>query len=207
ISQLRGDVHAEAVLAALTVLETMSAELTLPLLCYAELWTGVELLPEADRPAAAETLERMVRASRGLLVAGNVGTGRAAAGARAQAAYRRRGGRREVLIPDFVIGANATYYAGRLLTTNPRDFFKAFPTLEVLTPQAFLAQYVPAPQPRDRRECAYQASVPPACYPRMWSTSAWHKTRGVSRLPFRAFNSCPCKLYFFYLVRGCCVTY
>ena len=32
--------HAEAVLTALTVLETMHAELTLPLLCYAERWTG-----------------------------------------------------------------------------------------------------------------------------------------------------------------------
>ena len=58
----------------------------------------------------------------------------------------------EVLIPDFVIGADATYYAGRLLTTNPRDFFKAFPALEVLTPQAFLAQYAPTPRPRDRQE-------------------------------------------------------
>src|SRR5262245_17784001 len=150
ISQLTGDIHAEAVLAALTVLETMSAESTLPLLCYAELWTGVELLPEADRPAAAETLERMVRASRVLLVADNVAIAREAA--RAQAAYRRRGGRREVLIPDFVIGANATYYAGRLLTTNARDFFKAFPTLEVLTPQAFLAQYAPTQRPHDRPE-------------------------------------------------------
>ena len=148
ISQLTGDVHADAVLAALTLLETMGAELTL--LCYAELWTGVELLPEADRPAAAETLDRVLRASWVLLVADNVAIAREAA--RAQAAYRRRGGRREVLIPDFVIGANASYYAGRLLTTNPRDFFKAFATLEVLTPQAFLAQYTPAPPPRERQE-------------------------------------------------------
>jgi hypothetical protein len=70
ISQLTGDVHADAVRAALTLLETMAAELTLPLLCYAELWTGVELLPEVDRPAAAETLERVLRASRVLLVCG-----------------------------------------------------------------------------------------------------------------------------------------
>jgi hypothetical protein len=41
---------------------------------------------------------------------------------------------------DFVIGANATSYAGWFLTTNSRDFFKTFPTLEVLTPRAFLAQ-------------------------------------------------------------------
>ena len=150
ISQLTGDVHADDVLAALTVLETMAAEVTLPLLCYAELWTGVELLPEGDRPAAAETLDQMLRASRVLLVADNVAIAREAA--RAQAAYRQRGGRREVLIPDFVIGANATYYAGRLLTTNPRDFFKAFPTLEVLTRQAFLAQYAPTHRPRERHE-------------------------------------------------------
>ena len=148
ISQLTGDVHAEAVLTALLVLETMGAELTLPLLCYAELWTGVELLPETERLVAAETLDRVLRASRVLLVADNVVIAREAA--RAQAAYRRRVGRREVLIPDFVIGANATYYAGRLLTTNPRDFFRVFPALEVLTPQAFLAQYAPTPGPGER---------------------------------------------------------
>src|SRR5713226_8922508 len=130
----------------MTGLETMRAELTLPLLCYAELWTGIELLPAEERPAAAETLDRVLRVSRVVLVADNVAIAREAA--RTQAAYRRRGGRREVLIPDFVIGANAAYYAGRLLTTNPRDFFKAFPTLEVLTPQAFLERYGPAPSPR-----------------------------------------------------------
>lgn len=143
ISQLTGDRHAEAVLAAMVLLETLTAELTLPLLCYAELWTGIELLPAAERPAAAETLERVLRASRVLLVADNVAIARDAA--RAQAAYRRRGGRREVLIPDFVIGANAAYYAGRLLTTNPRDFFTAFPTLEVLTPEALVTRYAPTP--------------------------------------------------------------
>jgi len=143
ISQLTGDSHAEAVLAAMVLLETLTAELTLPLLCYAELWTGIELLPAEERPAAAETLERVLRASRVLLVADNVAIARDAA--RAQAAYRRRGGRREVLIPDFVIGANAAYYAGRLLTTNPRDFFTAFPTLEVLTPEALVTRYAPTP--------------------------------------------------------------
>ena len=54
--------------------------------------------------------------------------------------------------PDVVISANATDDAGRFLTTNPRDFFKAFPPLEVLSPQAFLAQYAPAPRPHERQE-------------------------------------------------------
>jgi hypothetical protein len=43
ISHLAGDVHKEAVLAAIEHLDTMGAELTLPLLCYAEIWTGIEL--------------------------------------------------------------------------------------------------------------------------------------------------------------------
>ena len=51
------------------------------------------------------------------------------------------GGRCEALIPDFVIGASASYYSGRLLTTNPRDFFRAFPTLEVLMPSVFVERY------------------------------------------------------------------
>jgi len=140
ISHLTGDVHKEVVLAAITQLDTMGAELTLPLLCYAEVWTGIELLTEADqRQQAVEAFDRLLRASQIWLVADNVAIAREAA--RAQAAYRRRGGRREVLIPDFVIGANAAHYAGRLLTTNPRDFFRAFPTLEVFTPQAFLERY------------------------------------------------------------------
>jgi predicted nucleic acid-binding protein len=144
ISHLAGDVHKEAVLAAIEHLDTMGAELTLPLLCYAEIWTGIELLNDVEpRQQATETLRNLLQASRILLVADNVLIAREAA--RAQAAYRRRGGRREVLIPDFVIGANAAHYAGRLLTTNPRDFFRAFPTLEVLTPQAFLAQYRTTP--------------------------------------------------------------
>jgi hypothetical protein len=74
-----------------------------------------------------------------MVVADNVEIAKAAA--RAQADYRRRGGRREVLIPDFLIGANATYYAGRLLTTNPRDFLRSFSDLEVLTPKSFLEKY------------------------------------------------------------------
>jgi predicted nucleic acid-binding protein len=83
-------------------------------------------------------LQRLIQASGIMLVADNVSIARDAA--RAQAHYRRHGGRREVLIPDFLIGANAAHYSGRLLTTNPRDFFKNFLRLKVFTPKRFLTE-------------------------------------------------------------------
>jgi predicted nucleic acid-binding protein len=86
-----------------------------------------------------EALHNMLQTSRILLVSDNVTVARDAA--RVQAGYRRRGGRREVLIPDFLIGANAAHYSGQLLTTNPRDFLRFFPNLEVLTPKAFVERY------------------------------------------------------------------
>jgi predicted nucleic acid-binding protein len=139
ISHLRDDSHQETVMAAMERLEVLGAELTLPLLCYAEVWTGVELLHEAEQQQSADAIHQLLQASSIRLVADNVTIARQAA--RAQAAYRRRGGRREALIPDFIIGASASYYSGRLLTTNPRDFFRAFSTLDVLTPQMFLERY------------------------------------------------------------------
>jgi predicted nucleic acid-binding protein len=121
-------------------LEVLGAELTLPLLCYAEVWTGVELLDAAEQQQqSADAIHQLLQASHMQLVADNVEIAREAA--RAQADYRRRGGRREALIPDFVIGASASYYSGRLLTTNPRDFFHVFPTLEVLMPSVFVERY------------------------------------------------------------------
>jgi predicted nucleic acid-binding protein len=140
ISHLTSDVHQDVVLAAMERLDVLKAEVTLPLLCYAELWTGVELLDDIEQKRqSGVALHNLLQASRILLVADNVTIARDAA--RAQADYRRRGGRREVLIPDFLIGASAAYYTGRLLTTNPRDFFRSFPTLEVLTPQILLDRY------------------------------------------------------------------
>ncbi len=139
ISHLSGDVHQNEVLATIERLEALKIELFFPLLCYAEVWTGIELLREENRQQGAHEFHRILQASKIKLVSDNVAIARDAA--RAQAAYRRRGGRREALIPDFLIGANAVHYSGRLLTTNPRDFSKDFPRLEVLTPKAFLEKY------------------------------------------------------------------
>jgi predicted nucleic acid-binding protein len=139
ISHLSGDVHKDDVLAAMERFELLRAELFLPLICYAEIWAGIELLKgENERKRAAEELQNIIQGSGIMLVSDNVAIAQDAA--RAQVEYRRRGGRREVLIPDFLIGANAAYYSGQLLTTNPRDFLKYFPKLKVLTPKAFLAE-------------------------------------------------------------------
>jgi predicted nucleic acid-binding protein len=100
ISHLSGDVHKDEVLAAIGQLDVLKADVFLSLLCYAEVWTGIELLGEAERrQQTTEALYNMLQASRILLVSDNVTIARDAA--RVQAEYRRRGGRREVLIPDF----------------------------------------------------------------------------------------------------------
>lgn len=141
ISHLAGDVHKDDVLSAIERLSLLKAELFFSLVCYAEVWTGIELIEDKEgrREQTAASFADILQASHIMLVADNVVIAKEAA--RAQAEYRRRGGRREVLIPDFLIGANAVYYSGRLLTTNPRDFLRFFPSLEVLTPKIFLKRY------------------------------------------------------------------
>jgi len=54
--------------------------------------------------------------------------------AKAYAQYRRRGGSKEQVLPDFFIGAHAAVEGWPLLTRDASRFRTYFPTLEVITP-------------------------------------------------------------------------
>lgn len=54
--------------------------------------------------------------------------------ARAQRSYRQRGGPRESLLADFLIGAHAAIAGMRLLTRDPRRYRTAFPTVKLIAP-------------------------------------------------------------------------
>ena len=51
-------------------------------------------------------------------------------------AYRRRGGTRTQVLPDFVIGAHAAVQRWPLLTCDPRRFRSAFVGLTVVAPES-----------------------------------------------------------------------
>lgn len=59
----------------------------------------------------------------------------AAMAGEAHAEYRRRGGIREAILPDFLIGAHAAFAGYRLLTRDPRRVRRAFPVLEIIAPE------------------------------------------------------------------------
>lgn len=54
--------------------------------------------------------------------------------AKAFAQYRKRGGSRQQVLPDFFIGAHAAVEGWRLLTRDASRFRSYFPTMEVLAP-------------------------------------------------------------------------
>lgn len=55
--------------------------------------------------------------------------------AKAYALYRRRGGSKQQVLPDFFIGAHAVVKGWPLLTRDASRFNTYFPTLEVLAPR------------------------------------------------------------------------
>ena len=58
----------------------------------------------------------------------------AARAAEAHSDYRRRGGPKEAVLPDFLIGAHAAVAGLALLTRDPRRIRTAFPEVQLITP-------------------------------------------------------------------------
>ena len=54
--------------------------------------------------------------------------------AKAQIAYRRRGGSRTATLPDFFIGAHAAVAGYQILTRDPRRFRRYFPSVQLIAP-------------------------------------------------------------------------
>lgn len=55
-------------------------------------------------------------------------------GSRAHRLYRRRGGNKATVLPDFLIGAHACVLRVPILTRDPRRFTRYFANLEVVSP-------------------------------------------------------------------------
>ena len=97
--------------------------LTINPVIYAEMSLSFSTLEALDAVVATLALEVRETPRPALFLA-----------AKAYAQYRRRGGSKLQVLPDFFIGAHAVVEAWPLLTRDARRFRTYFPTLQVLSP-------------------------------------------------------------------------
>lgn len=90
---------------------------------YAELSAGYRHYAEVDAFIAAAGFVLMRTPRLALFLAG-----------KASERYRRAGGPRTGVLPDFFIGAHAIASDARLLTRDPRRYLAYFPGIELITP-------------------------------------------------------------------------
>ena len=135
ISLLKKDVFFQEIVNVLELIKDLEIQVYISHITYAEIWVGVLASnnPKEDEIRVNKTLYELF----GVKVTDlNITIARTAAMAFLN--YKNLKGTREFLIPDFLIGAHAQYYTKSILTTNPRDFQKYIPELNVLTPSQFI---------------------------------------------------------------------
>ncbi len=86
----------------------------------------------AHRFSSVEELDRILSPTR--LVRGNLPWVAAFFAAVSYREYRRRGGRRTAILPDFFIGAHAATLGIRLLTRDPARYRTHFPKPTIIAP-------------------------------------------------------------------------
>jgi len=135
VSLLKKDVFFREIVKVLELIKDLEIQVYISHITYTEIWVGVLASnnPKEDEIRVNKTLYELF----GVKVTDlNITIARTAAMAFLN--YKKLKGTRELLIPDFLIGAHAQYYTKSILTTNPRDFLKFIPELNVLTPSQFI---------------------------------------------------------------------
>lgn len=99
------------------------ARLVINPLVYAEVSVAFERVEEVDRLLPEAVFRREALPWDAAFLAG-----------KALLAYRRRGGQRTGVLPDFYIGAHAAVAGYRLLTRDRKRFAFAFPTVPLIGP-------------------------------------------------------------------------
>ncbi|HEY0087346.1 MAG TPA: type II toxin-antitoxin system VapC family toxin [Candidatus Lokiarchaeia archaeon] len=135
ISLLKEDAFFQDIVKVVEIIKKLEIQVFISHITYAEIWVGVlsSKTPKEDEIKVNKTLYELFEVK---ITDLNITIARTAAAAFLK--YKSLKGKREFLIPDFLIGAHAQYYTNSLLTTNPRDFLKYVPKLNVITPQQFI---------------------------------------------------------------------
>jgi predicted nucleic acid-binding protein len=90
---------------------------------FAELSVGFEACAACEAFLTQLEIELLPMPKAALFLAGQ-----------AHRAYRRRGGERTNVLPDFFIGAHAAHAGLPLITRDPRRFVLSFPALRIIAP-------------------------------------------------------------------------
>jgi len=136
ISLLKDDDFYQEIVKVVEIIKKLEIQVFISHITYIEIRVGVlaSKSPKEDEIKVNKTLYELF----GVKVTDlNITIARTAAAAFLK--YKSLKGTREFLIPDFLIGAHAQYYTKSILTTNPRDFQRYIPDLNVLTPSQFIS--------------------------------------------------------------------